>query len=445
MDKKTLLEEIRSISHRMQDGGELAEQIFFRCFDEGIHSKVDVFHLCRKLDANFILTSLEGVDGVYLAETKNGDGNSKKALIGLNDTKGMRRLKFTLAHELCHHIKDYKQNDSITIMSNENADVKYSKTENFANQFASSLLIPEKILRNQLKDYGNKLDAYQFKKMADYFEVSKSALKYRLDYLNIDYIECTGTLSDEVEISIKIQYINNAKDIVKPLFDKLQKVNIHDIVINDSRFENIQLSIEEIAEIVYDINDYLSEKYEFSQDEVEVIGLYHMYMNLLEEMDFPDQYKLMNYHGLLYKLAPNYIKGFRNGVNNSILGSSIKTTPYHLVRQEMFNLSKDIEYYFYNNNYTGIDFFNNLSLIHQRFTQIHPFQDGNGRVSRFLYNWLLQYENFTYISIPIELKNLYLENLAIADNSDVKPLSNFFINRIYEVYKKYGFQFLDTL
>lgn len=244
-----------------------------------------------------------------------------------------------------------------------------------------------------------------------------------------------------MEISVKTQYINNAKDIVKPLFDKFQKQNIHDIVINDSRFENIQLSIEEIAEIVYGINNYLFEKSEFSQDEVEVIGLYHMYMNLLEEMDFPDQYKLMDYHALLYKLAPNYIKGFRNGVNNSILGSSVKTTPYHLVRQEMFNLSNDIKYYFYDNNYTGINFFKNLSLIHQRFTKIHPFQDGNGRVSRFLYNWLLQYESFTYISIPIELKNEYLESLVIVDNSDVKPLSNFFINRIYEGYKKYVFNF----
>ena len=445
MDKKALLNEIRAISHRMQDGGELAEQVFNKCYDEGIHCKVDVFHLCRKFDANFILTKLEGVDGVYLSETKNETGNSKKALIGLNDTKGMRRLKFTLAHELCHHIKDYKQNDSITLMSNEDADIKYSKTENFANQFASSLLIPEKILRAQLKIYGNKLESSHFKKLADYFEVSKSALKYRLDQLKIDYVDYKDALSEEVETSIKIQYINSAKSIVKPLFNKLQKQNIHDIVISDSRFENIQLSIEEIAEIVYDIKDYVFNKTEFSKDEVEVIGLYYMYMNLLEETDFPNQYKLMDYHALLYKLAPNYTKGFRNGVNNSILGSNVKTTPYQLVRQEMFHLSNDVKYYFYNNNYKDINFFNNLSLIHQRFTQIHPFQDGNGRVSRLLYNWILQYKNFTYISIPIELKSTYLKNLSLADNSDVNPLSNFFINQIYEAYKNYVFQFLDML
>ena len=37
-----------------------------------------------------------------------------KSFIGLNSNQKIRRMKFTLAHELCHHIKDYRDENHFT-------------------------------------------------------------------------------------------------------------------------------------------------------------------------------------------------------------------------------------------------------------------------------------------------------------------------------------------
>ena len=55
------------------------------------------------------------------------------------------------------------------------------------------------------------------------------------------------------------------------------------------------------------------------------------------------------------------------------------------------------------------------SLFQYKFLRIHPFGDGNGRMSRFLGNLILQSGGFT-IAI-IKDKNQYLNSLALTDNN----------------------------
>lgn len=60
--------------------------------------------------------------------------------------------------------------------------------------------------------------------------------------------------------------------------------------------------------------------------------------------------------------------------------------------------------------------------LHHRFTQIHPFQDGNGRVARALASLvLIQAEMFPLV-VPREEKDVYLQTLEDADAGDLRPL-----------------------
>ena len=59
--------------------------------------------------------------------------------------------------------------------------------------------------------------------------------------------------------------------------------------------------------------------------------------------------------------------------------------------------------------------------LHHRFTQIHPFQDGNGRVARALLTWHLAKENYLPVVISRDDRAEYIDTLEQADSGDIKP------------------------
>ncbi len=62
------------------------------------------------------------------------------------------------------------------------------------------------------------------------------------------------------------------------------------------------------------------------------------------------------------------------------------------------------------------------SWLHHRFTQIHPFQDGNGMVARALASLILIRAGLFPTVIPRDEMSLYLETLERADAGDLRPL-----------------------
>lgn len=65
--------------------------------------------------------------------------------------------------------------------------------------------------------------------------------------------------------------------------------------------------------------------------------------------------------------------------------------------------------------------------LHHRFTQIHPFQDGNGRVARALTGSVFLKEGYLVLVIrDEEHRDQYLDALAAADSGDLKPLVDLF-------------------
>ncbi len=62
--------------------------------------------------------------------------------------------------------------------------------------------------------------------------------------------------------------------------------------------------------------------------------------------------------------------------------------------------------------------------LHHRFVRTHPFQDGNGRVSRLLMAWAYLKRSLPPPVITAEGKPAYLNALEIADGGDLKALSD---------------------
>ncbi|HEV7661682.1 MAG TPA: Fic family protein [Allosphingosinicella sp.] len=60
--------------------------------------------------------------------------------------------------------------------------------------------------------------------------------------------------------------------------------------------------------------------------------------------------------------------------------------------------------------------------LHHRFTQIHPFQDGNGRVARAIASLVLVKDGLFPLVVTRDDKASYLDALEMADEGNLKPL-----------------------
>ncbi len=66
------------------------------------------------------------------------------------------------------------------------------------------------------------------------------------------------------------------------------------------------------------------------------------------------------------------------------------------------------------------------SLFHHRFVSIHPFDDGNGRMTRLLMNLILMRNQYPLIVVPMKLREEYYGVLSQADVNEFEPLVEYF-------------------
>ena len=65
--------------------------------------------------------------------------------------------------------------------------------------------------------------------------------------------------------------------------------------------------------------------------------------------------------------------------------------------------------------------------LHHRFTQIHPFQDGNGRVARAIASFVLVKAGLFPLVVTRDDKAAYIAALESADKGDLRPLIELFV------------------
>ncbi len=117
---------------------------------------------------------------------------------------------------------------------------------------------------------------------------------------------------------------------------------------------------------------------------------------------------------------------------NVIVGKSLETTPPEKVSEEIKKLIK-----WYKNKENTIHPLELASLFHGKFEQIHPFEDGNGRVGRFLINIILVNHKYPPLIIRKSQRISYLSVLEKFDDGHKDTLKRLFLKRFKETYKKF--------
>jgi hypothetical protein len=93
------------------------------------------------------------------------------------------------------------------------------------------------------------------------------------------------------------------------------------------------------------------------------------------------------------------------------------------VDSEMDNLIR-----IFNNDLYDVHILIKTAFLHHAFVQIHPFQDGNGRIARLLASFVLIKDNLFPFSLEREEKIAYIDALENADKGNYQNLVNIISN-----------------
>ncbi len=150
-----------------------------------------------------------------------------------------------------------------------------------------------------------------------------------------------------------------------------------------------------------------------------------LFDNVVDTLKEPfDKYLLWNWHRILKKgTVDDEIDniGKWKKYENKLSKTELKLCEPHLVENSMFNLLEDWKE-------SRKDIFA-IADFHQKFEHIHPFQDGNGRIGRFIILRQCMENSVDLIAIDDEYNKEYREALYKAQTTDN-------IDLLVEVFKK---------
>ena len=78
-------------------------------------------------------------------------------------------------------------------------------------------------------------------------------------------------------------------------------------------------------------------------------------------------------------------------------------------------------------------------LFSSKLVSIHPFVDGNGRVSRLIMNFILHKKKYPWINVYMKQREDYLKAIRKANNEDYTPILYYLIKALKKNLKDFGF------
>ncbi len=428
---------------------QLAKRIIDKLLEEDeIKFPLDSFELLSKNGILYQFRDFEKLEGIYIVPEDEED----LPIIGININRPITRQRFTAAHELCHHIKD-RANSACPIRGNKDI------IEKFADSFASELLMPREFFNEEIKKVVNnryvsfddalKLSiqfgvsfescvftlAYRYGMSLIEGDTSAKEIKKRIRKYKPDKRRAELKL-DVFEPNMREQILNSYSYFFEHDCDFIWYKFKNEYVFNENRLEGSKLEQTEVAEIVTDLRLHKQESCYCNtdlQDVIETAGQSSLYDFIFEEQSDISAFSLLKLHGMLYQYAPypEAAGNFRD-TNNFVTDSKFETCDYSEIANEIYKLDLDVKELVSKVDVLDVASYIEASVkIHHRITVIHPFHDGNGRVSRIFLNWLFRLKSLPPVYLKYESKDLYYKALQIADlQSDFTLLNEVFYNEV---------------
>ncbi|HLC55373.1 MAG TPA: Fic family protein [Candidatus Nanoarchaeia archaeon] len=167
---------------------------------------------------------------------------------------------------------------------------------------------------------------------------------------------------------------------------------------------------------------------------------YHEAVNGKECLEFLKEHKgelnsrlLEKVNGILTKNTDIVYGGRIRFFDVKIEGSKHVPPPNEEVKRHLLNMYK-----WYSANKNRLHPFELAAMIHAKLTWVHPFEDGNGRTSRTIMNWILMKNGYPMFFIPFEKREEYYMALEEADKENFKAYMARMLRLIIDQVRSYG-------
>jgi len=235
--------------------------------------------------------------------------------------------------------------------------------------------------------------------------------------------------------NIKVDYRRTIKSFSKSQLKDVLDRFIANFTYESNAIEGNSLTLKDVAIVMFEkraiegkdlreiyetrnsrpLMDLLMKK-KFSITENDIIKMHKMLMKDMDERTG-------------YKQIPNYITG-----------SPVELTLPEKVEKEMREL---IEWY--DKSIEKMHPIQVSALFHSKFIKIHPFEDGNGRVGRFISNAILINQGYPPFIIRKSQRDAYLNCMKDAFNGFTENLERLFLSKYKDTYRKFFEVYLNYL
>ena len=158
-----------------------------------------------------------------------------------------------------------------------------------------------------------------------------------------------------------------------------------------------------------------------------------LFFEILESKRDLSLREIQDWHWKLFNKTKKDIAGKIRNYQNAIRGS--KFLPPSPV--EVFPMLTEF-FDWYNKKKNKLHPFELAAISHLKFVTIHPFGDGNGRVSRLIMNFILNKKMHPMLDIPYEGRNSYYNALERSQvKNEERIFLQWFIRRYIKEYKRY--------
>ena len=253
----------------------------------------------------------------------------------------------------------------------------------------------------------------------------KAFAKYALGKFKTDHILTEEEIKKVEAMKVEYRKIIRklSKTSLKDLFDRFTA----NFTYENNALEGNSLTLKDVAIIMFENATIkgkdLREVYETRNSRVVVDLIIKNKFSITEEA-------IIKVHKLLIRDLD--IRGGYKKVPNVIIGRDIKTTLPEKVKEEVGNLLT-----WYNAHKEKLHPIKIAALFHGKFEQIHPFEDGNGRVGRFLINVILTNNKYPPLIIRKSQRLKYLKALENFDEKHTDTLERFLLEKYKETHKKF--------
>lgn len=194
------------------------------------------------------------------------------------------------------------------------------------------------------------------------------------------------------------------------------------------------LSTEQVHQILLDSKAALEGVFDFVKSEraLSVSYIRELHQQIMSTVDTYDGYFINpeTLKPVLTKLQLEKGK-FKTDPNNPRRddGSIHEYCPPHEVAAQMEEMIR----LFHSPGVAGMPEEVQAAWLHHAFTQIHPFQDGNGRVARVLASLVLIKGGLPPFTVVRQMRGRYIQALESADRGNSFPLVQFFESCLYRI------------